>query len=550
MERLNRNAPALLLAAALVAAAAMTLVLSRDMTFFQDTWSYLITRREITVDTVLQPHNEHIVVIPVLIEQLFLRLFGMTSATPEYVLLTILLVATVFLLYVYVRRRVGPWLALFASILILCIGPAWEVLLWPFEISLVGSVFFGLAMLLAFEREDRRADIAACLFLTLSVGFSSLGIPFIAAAAVAVLQGPREAWLRRAYIFAIPAVLFAAWYLGWGHEAESGMSLRNLLASPRFVADTIAVALGSLVGLGPAPGGTSGDPLWGRALLVALVVVLGFRQLRKPGVFPGLWPVAAAAATNWFLTAFNQIPGRDPTSSRYQYVGAIFIVLILANLLKGVRLSRSALIVAGAVTVLAVGPNLIILDDGREILDREAIYTRADGAAIEIARGTVDPEFQLNPEVAGTPSLINIYAGPYLEAVDEYGSPAYSVEELISAPEEGRRQADIVLSQALPLSMVTSLAAYTGSGGRDCVALAPGDAGDREVELDAGRTRIEIAPGPHAELTLRRFATGEYPVVSEGAPGDSVTLLEIPRDESTQPWYLHVEASQLARVCR
>ena len=37
------------------------------------------------LDTLLQPHNEHLVLIPVLIEQLSLRLFGMTSALPEYV---------------------------------------------------------------------------------------------------------------------------------------------------------------------------------------------------------------------------------------------------------------------------------------------------------------------------------------------------------------------------------------------------------------------------------------------------------------------------------
>jgi hypothetical protein len=381
-----------------------------------------------------------------------------------------------------------------------------------------------------------------------ALGFSSLGVPFIAAAVVAVAQGGRQTWLGRAYIFVIPAALFVVWYLGWGHSAESHISLHNVFASPRFVADSIAVAVGALFGLGTNPADGGLDPVWGRAILVALVVVLGYRQVRKPSFSPGLWPVVAVAATNWFLTAFNAFPGRDPTASRYQYAGAIFVVLILANLLKGVRLSGRAVWVGAALTGVAVAPNLVVLKQGANTLKQQAVVTRSDTAALEIARRTVDPEFQLNPELAGTPSLVNVYAGPYFEAVDEYGSPAYSTSELESAPEEGRRRADIVLAQALPLSTVTQLGEFPGSGGEGCISISGG--APAEVRLGSGLTKIELAPGPPAAFTLRRFAVGEYPVVTEGAPGDSVTAMRIPRDGASQPWFLHVEASQLARVCR
>jgi hypothetical protein len=549
MERINRNAPALLLGAALATGIAMTLVLTSKMTFYQDTWEFLIERRGFTVDTLLRPHNEHIVVFPILIEQLLLRVFGMTSALPEYVLLAVFLAVTAFLVYVYVKRRVGPWLALFAAILILCLGPAWEVLLWPFEITFVGPIMFGLAMLLALERQDRRGDLAACLFLILSLGFSGLGIPFIAAAAVAVLQGRRETWLPRAYIVVIPFLLYVLWYLGWGHDAETHMSLHNLLASPRFVFDSMAVAVGSLFGLGPTLSGGSIDLGWGREILVALIVVVGYRQLRRPGFFPGLWPVAAAAAANWLLTALNAFPGREPTSSRYQYAGAIFVILILANLFKGVRVSRAVVIIGAIVTAAAVGPNLVALKDGADVLKQQSVFTRADTAALEIAQRTVAPDFQLNPEVAGTPSLINVFAGEYLQAVDEYGSPAYTPAELAAAPEEGRRQADVVLSQALPISTATRLGAYTPGSPENCFPVPSGGSAG-EVPVSPGLQRIELAPGPRAEFALRRFAVGEYPVDIGGAPGGSATLLRIPRDGSSQPWFLHIDAKQSARVCR
>jgi hypothetical protein len=549
MDRLNRNAPLALLGIAMAASVATVLYLTRDLTFLQDTWEFLMNRREVDLDALMEPHNEHISVIPVAIEALLVEAFGMSSATPEYVVLALALAAAAALLFAYARRRVGDWLALFAAVLLLFLGPAWEALLWPFEIGFVGSVLFGLAMLLALDRDDREGDLAACLFLALALGFSSVGTPFAAAAAVDVLQKRRARGWRRAWLVAVPIALYAAWYLGWGREAETHLSLDNVLSSPRFVLESAATAVGSVFGLGTSPFGGSPDPVWGRILLVALVAGLVARHVRRPALPPGLWPVAAAAATNWFLTAFNQVPGRDPTSSRYQYMGAVLVLLLLANLLAGVRLGRRALAVAAVVTLAAVSVNLVVLRDGRDTLAVQSELTRADLAAIEIARRTVDPAFSLtDPQVAGTTTLVDVQVAKYLPAIDEHGSPAYTPAELAGAPDYARRQADIVLSQALPLSTFTGLGAYQArAGGENCITLAPG----REVPLSPGPSRVELAPGPPAELSLRRFATGEYPVPTEGAPGDSVTVIQIPRDAAPRfPWYLQVTASQPARVCR
>ena len=552
MDWVNRNAPMALLGAATAASVGLLLYLTRDFTFLQDTWEFLMNRRDVTADALLEPHNEHIVVIPVAIEQLFLRVFGMSDATPEFVLLTLSLAAAAWLLFLYVRRRVGEWPALFAAVVLLFLGPAWEVLLWPFEIGFVGSVLFGLAMLLTLDHDDRRGDVAACAFLCLSFGFSSVAIPFAAAAAVDLLQKRGTRGLGRAYVVAIPVALYALWYLGWGADAETHLSLRNLLASPRFVFESAAVATGAVFGLGTTPFGGSTDPVWGRAILVALIAAFAYRQIRKPGFAPGFWPVAAAAAANWFLTAFNQIPGRDPSSSRYQYMGAVLVLLLLANLLQGVRFGRRALIAVGGIATAAVAVNLVVLADGRDALEQQSVFTRADLGAIEIAKRTVAPEFSLNTEVAGTTTLIDVEAAKYLPAVEEYGSPAYTPAELSAAPDYGRRQADIVLSQALPLSTFTRLDAYDpADAGENCVAGGGAAPSDSELRVSPGFTRIELAPGPHAGFSLRRFATGEYPVITDGAPGGSMTTLRIPRDRAPRfPWYLRVEASQPARVCR
>jgi len=230
------------------------------------------------------------------------------------------------------------------------------------------------------------------------------------------------------------------------------------------------------------------------------------------------------------------------------YAGGIFVLLLAAELLRGVRIGRVALLVAGAVTLAAVASNLVFLRDGSRWLDNQTVLTKADLAAIEIARRSVDPNFALTPEVAGTPSLIDIQAGKYLEAEREYGSPAYSPNELLAAPAVGRRQADIVLSQALPISTETYVGAKPNPEGR-CLTVADGGAA-RGVRLGPGVTRIEVAPGRPASFSLRRFAAAGFPVPTEGAPGASTTLITIPRDTAALPWYLRVDAEQAVRVCR
>jgi hypothetical protein len=544
-----RNAPVLLLLAALATAAVMILALTWHYTFLQDTWDYLINRRTLTADTIFAPHNEHIVVIPMLIEWAFLQVFGMDTAKPEIVLLVISLLVTAWLLFVYLSRRVDQWLALFATVLILCLGPAWELLLWPFEVSLIGSMLFGLAMLLALEREDRLGDLLACLCLALSLGCSSLGIPFAVAAFVVVLQSPRQRWLTRAYVFLIPVVLYGLWYLGWGSDAESHMSARNVLASPRYVAEALAVGTGNLFGLGTNPIDGVTEKIWGAVLLALIVIGLVWYKRRRPGIDSRFWPLAAAAAANWFLMAFNQMPGRDPVSSRYQYASCIFLLMLAANLLAGERIGRRGIAVGAVVTALAIGPNLIVLENGSDFFDSQTVFTRTDTAAIEIARRTVDPDFQLTPEVAGAPALVNIYAGTYLEAVDEYGTNAYSLPELEAAPPLARRQADIVLAAALPLTAWVQTGVYAPTAGAKCGATAGSPS--EEVQVDPGTIRIEVPPGPKATLSLRRFATDEYPVPLAKAEGGSTTTVRIPRDEAPQRhWYLRVDAEQGARVCR
>jgi hypothetical protein len=524
----------------------MLLVLMAGQTFFQDTWGFLLYREGISAHSFFAPHNEHIAVMSVAINKAAIGMFGMTTAAPEQVVMALAVVTTALLLYVYLRRRVGAWAALIGAVLLLYLGPAWADMIWPFQLGFVGSALFGIAMLLALDRGDRCGDLWATVFLVLSMGFSSLGLSFLAAAAVDLFVRRRRGWLTRAYVAAIPAALYAAWWLGWGHEAERHVTLPNVLTAPRYVLEGAASAVEALLGLNKAGPDAAVPPEWGLPILVALIALAIVAQARRPGVSPGFWPVAAAAATNWLLEAFNSMPGREAYQNRYMYAGGLFILLLAAELLREVRFTRRALAIGGGVALLAVSANLIAFREGGRWQDEQTLYTRADLGAIEIARRTVDPGFVLTPEVAGTGSLAIVAAGSYLHAVDEHGSPAYDPAELSEAPPIARHQADIVLAAALPITTETGGIAP----GDECVTLPGGEISRfTEVPLPAGATTIDLAPGPAARLSMRRFTTGEFPIALDDAPGGAVTLLRIPDDVSSHRWYLHVESRQRARVC-
>jgi hypothetical protein len=527
----------------MAAAAAVLLSYGSGLTFFQDSWEFLLHRRDPSVATLLEPHNEHIVLIPVLIEQASLRLFGMESMTPELVALVALLLGTAALLFVYARRRLGDWPALFAAALLLFLGPAWQDLLWPFQVGFAGSALFGLATLLALENGEERWDRAACAFLAISIAFSSLGIAFAVAAAIDVLQRRRERGLRRAYVFVLPLLLYAGWYLGWGHAAENNLSSHNVLVSPRYVWEGLVASLDSVLALGTISGEVVGRSQWGAPLAIALLALAAYGAFRRRGFFAGLWPVLGAAATFWFLAAFNFGPGREPYSSRYLYVGGLFVLLLAVNLLHGVRFNRWALLGGAAATAVVVGFNLVPLREGRDFFEKQAVLTRSDLAAIEIAQRTVEPTFRLAPEVAGTVFLSEIEAGEYLRAVGEYGSPAYSPAALATAPEEGRRFADLVLANALPLGIEPGAAPKPGG---DCIRVV---AGAGPLALRPGVTTIELGPGGEGAVRLRRFASGEYPLETGGLAPGSTTRLYIPRDRIQRPWQLLVEADRGATVC-
>jgi hypothetical protein len=564
LPSLPRRTPVVLLWVFAAASIVLLLVLCSGMTFFQDEWNMTIHRRAFDAESFFAANDIHPVWLIVAIYKLSLALFGMTSVGPVRVLAVLLYAGTAILLFFYVRRRLGDWLALFPAVILMFLGPGWNVLLWPFEMTLVGSAAAGLGALLLLDRDDRAGDVGACALLVLAMGCSSLGVPFALAAGVDVLLRHRTRGWSRIYVAALPLAVYALWYLTWGHKVPNALSLANMLDTPVFVAESIASALGSLTGLHTAAVGSEAatPPEWGRALLVAVAALVALWVRRARDISPRIWVPLTAAGAYWILGGFNFIPGRDPTASRYQYIGGIFVVLILAEVFRGARVSNRTLAILAAVTGVILISNGSPLKEGRALMKQQSDLARGELAAIEIARDTVSPEFALTPEIAGTSTLVPIDAGSYLTAVDDFGSPAESPAELASATEGVRERVDVVLAQALPLTTIPQSDA-TGGSGRAPTAAAPiegartqgscllipagGAAGGAPLVL-SGSTLIRVGTGAPATLALRRYAE-DFALKGGSLGAGATTLLSFPRDHSDVPWQIELSAAQSISVC-
>jgi hypothetical protein len=546
------EAPQIALIVLIAAATLLLLFIATKLSFYQDTWDFLLNRRTPSVDSLLVPHNEHIILAPALIEQLLLAVFGMTSAFPEYAVMTVALMVTAVLLYVYASRRVGGWPAVIAVALLLFVGAAWETILWPFEICFVGPILFGIAMLLALDREDRKGDILACVFLAIAIAFNSLGVAFIAAAFVDVLvKRTTLGFWRRVFIFVVPALLYFLWYEKWGKAATAGITFDNVLNSPRYMFDCLAANLEAMFGLArPGDAGLG----WGRPLAVGFVVLVGFGQWRRPGFDRRLWAPLATLLLYFFLLALNHDAAREPNTSRYLYAGVAMVLLVSVNLLAGIRFQPRVVAVAGGIAAIAVIGGLGLLKYGAQYLHGQAILTKTTTGSFEIARPVVDPAFVPSTEQAGTGSLFGVGAGSYFEAVDELGGgPGYAPAEIATANQPAPRQADIQLA-AMEELKVEPMGSYSAvAPGGECVEVEPAEgAAGTEVRLATGANRIEVGPGEGATLYLRRFQSGEFPVEVGSVEAGGAATLKVPKDEASAefPWYLDVETQGTARVCR
>jgi hypothetical protein len=496
------------------------------------------------LDWLLAPHNGHMQLVGKLVYE---GLFATVGA--DYNVFRVVglagFLACVLLFFVLARPRVGDAPALLGSVLLLFCGAAWEVMLWPFDLHTTFSLAAGLGALLVLERGGRRADLWCCALLIVSLATIEVGLAFLAGVAVSVLL--RDDRWQRIWIVTAPAALYlvwAAWAQGFG---QSELELRNLELLATSVSTSLAATVGAFAGqFDHGPGVFAGlvTPTGLAPVLAVAVAVPVIARVGRGRLTPAAWTFLTVLLAYWALIT---LADRAPDSSRYIFVGAIMLLLVGAELLRGRAWGVWAL--AGFVVVIAIGLPAGIgkLNDGRRAQLVDATSSRAQYAMFELAGDEGDPDYMANldgrvKETAPIPN-VGIRAGDYLAGAEDHGSIAYPLDELRRQPAIVRAGADAALIGVLRLDIAPATAGI--EGGR--CETPPVEGATARFELPPGGALVDPVGTEPVDLRLARFdpdAPGIHlDTIQEGDP----VVVRIPPDRAPDPWIGYADAA--VRVC-
>jgi len=537
----TKRLPWILLGILMAGSAALIWSLTAGFTFVSDEWDLLLLRPGWSPDTLLEPFHEHIIIAPALVFKLLEEIFGLGSPRPMQVAAIGTFLATGLLLFIWMRPRVGDWAALIGAAIVLFLGAAFEDLLWAFQIGYFGSLACGIGALIALDRDDRRGDIAAAVLLVASLTFSSLGIPFALGALVEWLLNPRER-PRRWFVPAAPLAFYALWWLGWGHDAESAVQLSNVPHLPKYVFDIASAGMTSMLGLATGDGSEPDQPhlIWGRLLLIALVAAAAWRLFRLGRVPRGVAVTAAVAFAFFALAALGQNELRPPTSSRYQLPSVVLILLVAAELLRGIRIPAPVLGAAAAVVVAtSIGGVHLMKDQADARWKPSAVSNKISLGAIALAGDGAKPDFVLNLVSVDVP------VDRFLDQVESSGSPGYSESELSGLDPAGRSQAD----QALFTAEGTELVGVDpGRANGECVTRKARAGVPVEVANTRAQLKIISATDSILQVGIARFADAPGIPVGSIYPR-SYAWLTLPDDDVTLPWKITLGGPGSIRIC-
>ena len=442
-----------LLASLCGASALLLVILGTRLSFFNDDWWFLLQRPGLEshggLDTVLAPHNGNLEVLLAAAYKALTAVFGMGSQVPFRVVMAAGVICLGVLVYSMVADRLGIELGLAAAAVVLFLGPAWEALLFFGGSNHLDAVVFGLAALVALERDTPTRNALACALLVLAVSISNTGAIFLVGAVVALLLR-RE--LAAMWIVAVPAALFGLWWAFYGHEEPTGFTLGHVEHLPRYVFDSFSSGLAAITGVEQVqlPGVVSSGHIL--AALVLLLLILWLARGGRPPA-PALVPASALLAF-WLLTGASAITGRPANSSRYQIVDAVLLIVVGAELLRGTRLVGRARSALAVVAVPIVASNLIVMRHGYDFLRLQSGYAKAALGALEIARPLAPRGLWLLPPTARNPYLSGVTADRYFAVTKAHGAPpVYNASQILSALPLQRQAADSVVAAAYRISV-------------------------------------------------------------------------------------------------
>jgi hypothetical protein len=394
-----------LFAGVIVTTAWWYLWVSRTQSFVRD--DLQVPTRSLSFSDLFEPYNGHLSVVPLAIYRTLLGEFGLQTYTPYRLLGISSLLCLGIALFLLARSRVGAPVALVVAVSVLWL-PTMKLtpFLANFHLALVCAVVCAAVM----PSIDRRSDIVMGVALAVALATSGVGVAVAAACVVHAVMFRRRP--SRWIAVAVPSLLWVLWWRTLGNQPRPPNS-PSIFSTLDDVADGVFGSFGALTG-----------GWWvGGAVLLAGWVILFVHRVgtdRASALTQLAWTAALLA---WWVGLVWSRPGALDTNPRYEYVGAVLILLSalpafrvewLQTTTGRWRMTAPALLITGAVV-------LVNHDELRQAaLNRATEGARAEMVLYELEQ-TVKP---VEPTRRLTPELAWITVHDYRRiVVARYGSP-------------------------------------------------------------------------------------------------------------------------------
>lgn len=557
--------PLAILLASVFAAVLLNFWETRGQTLLTDEWARFYFPHT-DFESLLRWRTGHLVVLQVGLYKGVFGIFGADSYLPFRIIEALLLGACGLLFYALARCRAGPWPSVLATVVLLFLGSAFEVTATPYGIVILLPVAFGLAALVCLERFPGKGDPVACLLLVAALASQSDALAFLVAGTVLLVVQNGRRFLARIWVVLVPVLLYVAWF-AWYRLTQpirnsEPIYLHNLTEVPSTVLGSAAAGLSAISGFFGTSAARNIDAFdltagYFLLALVAVAVILRAQSGWAPARW--VWVPVAGALTFWVLLG---TAAREPQVARYLYVSALFLLLILLELSRGIRPTPRVVLLGLGAVVVSLVPNLINLNTQAREFRAFAKAERAELGALELARNEAPPaslpyltRHDRVIDVGGQGFLtpdgrildvgahgFQITPATYFAAVDRYGSPAASPEEIASGTVTQRLAADEVLLKAGSLTL-SSLPADRSASGRACRSSDPSQpfsVPPSGLEIRPQRSRSDVA------VAARRFATEFQPL--KVPAGSGPLLLRPGRSQEVRPWSVQISGATVCAV--
>ncbi len=569
----SERRPDALLGAVLLGVAVTCVVSMRNTIVAFDDWNFVLDRRGAgpslipgALDQWFQPHNGHPVMVLVGIYRAAGALVSYNYPTMVgfAALVHAALAASV---YVYSRRRVGPWGALVPALLIAVLGRGASVVLSPIVMAFTLALLAGVLAMNVVDGEGGRRPIITAFLGLFAISSSGLGV-----ARVLTISADRLARARSWRSFAVwsaataaPLAAFALWYV---NVRDDTRRTTEFAGSARFALRLLANGIAALFGVGPGRA-----PITAAALAVLLGVIV---VLRRHSVdWYRLGALAVGLGIDLALVSWARAGNALPASGRYLYVVGVQVALIGVEAARGLTISTerwkrafavTSVVIVGAAAIAGSGSFRTVATefsrDNRRTQVALAAFLRAqmNGAAFA-------DDFQPDPEFAP-----QVTAARFVGLIADGTNPLRGRGPRPRTEDE-RKLADFFDGQSLVRLVPSEEAATAAESAFDFSSSALVEADSNNILSETkGRctTLRSIGVGAFADLqvplageTWRISSTGSTPLQTrrraEGFSGRNVATVTPRKDamitvvasdeRPARPWVIRIEPSADAIVC-